>query len=66
MHMLSEMGQAHLDVYRDANTSELRARIRTIAVNCLLRAYDESGDVRFYVDMETFHQMRSTHNQRSK
>lgn len=55
MTMQSEMGQAHLDVYRDADTSELRARVRAIAVNCLLRAYDESGDVRFYVDMEKFH-----------
>lgn len=53
--MITEIGKAHLDVYREAPTDEMRDRIRAIATNCLLRAYDEGGDVRHYMDMEKFH-----------
>jgi len=52
--MITEIGKAHLEVYRTAATDEMRNQIRAIAIGCLLRAHDEGGDVYHYLDMERF------------
>ena len=52
--MLTEIGKAHLEVYREAATDEMRDQIRALAARCLLRAHDEGGDVHHYLDMERF------------
>jgi len=52
--MLTELAKAHLTVYRAAASDEMRARIRAIAIECLLRAYDDSANLHHYLDMEKF------------
>lgn len=52
--MLTELARDHLAVYRAAASDEMRARIRAIAIDCLLRAYDEGANLHHYLDMEKF------------
>jgi hypothetical protein len=57
--MRTELGKLHAKVVQAAVENESAnvnpVKLRGIAIDALLRKYDATGDINYYLDMEDFH-----------